>query len=127
VALHGRYASEADASAVLPQARAAAERTLTGDFRILGGYRFVEVAPAQAHKGQSVEWLLEHAPTPGARLAYLGDDDKDEEAFGVVLARGGTPIVVGPPRGPTLAVARVAGPEQVHEFLEGLAAARQHS
>jgi trehalose 6-phosphate phosphatase len=125
IALHARFAAEDDAETVLPKARRIAEELApTAGFRILGGHRFLEVAPQQAHKGRSLEWLLERWPAPGAGLAYPGDDDKDEEAFGVVLAHGGTPIVVGG-RTPTQATARLAGPDEVRRFLEALAEAAE--
>jgi len=44
----------------LNAARVAATQTISPDyFRILGGDRFLEVAPAGAHKGHTVEWLLD--------------------------------------------------------------------
>jgi trehalose 6-phosphate phosphatase len=123
IALHARFAGEADADQVLAAARTAAAGLAPADqFRLLGGHRFLEVAPAQAHKGQSVEWLLREAPVPGARPIYLGDDDKDEEAFEFVREHGGFPIVVGPPRGPTLALERLASPAEARQFLASLRA-----
>jgi trehalose-6-phosphatase len=68
--------------------RIAVEKAYFGPFRVLGGHRFLEIAPLLAHKGRTVDYLLSRYAWPGARLLYLGDDDKDEEAFGVIQARG---------------------------------------
>lgn len=121
IALHSRFAAPVDADAVLPQARAhAVEMIDPNSFRILGGDRFLEVAPAMAHKGRAVEWLLEHDALPDALPVYFGDDDKDEEAFEVVRGRGGVPVVVGAPRGPTAAVVRLGSPAEVRNWLRRL-------
>jgi len=53
----------------------------------LGGHKFLEIGPTLAHKGRTVDYLLDRYPWPGALPIYLGDDDKDEKAFGVI-ARG---------------------------------------
>jgi trehalose 6-phosphate phosphatase len=126
VALHARFADAEDADAILPRARASAQALLPdGLFRILGGHRFLEIAPAAAHKGKTVEWLLENAPLPGARLVYFGDDDKDEEAFEIILRHGGLPIGVGIPRAPSVAPLRLASPAEVRDWLEQILAATQ--
>jgi trehalose 6-phosphate phosphatase len=118
IALHARFASPADADCVLPAARKRADKLIdTNLFRILGGHRFLEVAPAAAHKGKTVEWLLEQSPWPDALLVYFGDDDKDEEAFAVVRQRRGIPVVVGEPRGPTQALVRLESPAAVGEWI----------
>lgn len=118
LALHARFAAPADAEAVLPQARRRAVEIVDPQaFRILGGDRFLEVAPALAHKGRAVEWLLEHDAPPDALPVYFGDDDKDEEAFEVVRERGGVPVVVGAPGRRTAAVARLASPAEVRNWL----------
>jgi trehalose 6-phosphate phosphatase len=118
-ALHARFAAPADADFVLPMARDYAGEMIDAEhFRILGGHRFLEVAPAAAHKGQTVEWLLDHEPLPNALPVYFGDDDKDEEAFAVVRKRGGIPIVVGEARGTTQALVRLESPTGVRDWLE---------
>lgn len=120
-ALHARFAAPADAEAVLPQARRRAVELVDPQaFRILGGDRFLEVAPAMAHKGRAVEWLLANDALPEGLPVYFGDDDKDEEAFEVVRERGGVPVVVGVRRGRTAAVARLASPADVRNWLRQL-------
>jgi len=98
VALHARFAEEAEAAEVLAAARQALDPgALAGHFRILGGHKFFEVAPLQASKRQAVAYLLGQFPLPGARCLYIGDDDKDEEAFPVIHEQGGAAIKVAQP------------------------------
>ncbi len=118
VALHGSLADARDANQVLPRARDVIGALPTSAFRILGGERFLEVAPALAHKGATVAWLLDHLPLPDALPVYFGDDDKDAEAFPVIHARGGIPVVVGTHLEASTAVARLASPAQARAWLE---------
>jgi trehalose 6-phosphate phosphatase len=123
VALHARFADPADADFVLPRARAKAEQISSPDhFRLLGGDRFLEVAPAMAHKGRAVEWLLDHEAAPDALPVYFGDDDKDEEAFAVIRRRGGIAIVVGQRQLSSPATERLPSPIEVREWLRLLVA-----
>lgn len=118
IALHARWAEPAEAGFVLETARAAATRLLPGQhFRILGGDRFLEAAPAAAHKGQTVDWLLDQRHDPGVLPVYFGDDDKDEEAFAVVRRRGGLPIGVGARFPLESALERLPSPEAVRAWL----------
>lgn len=118
VALHALLADPSDADSVLPQARSAAMRIITSDrFRILDGDRFLEVVPATAHKGQTVEWLLDHQRSRDALLIYCGDDDRDEEAFAVVQRRRGISIVVGQTRHTTLATCQFSSPDALRGWL----------
>ncbi len=95
LALHARFAAEAEAEQVLTQARQIVNKLpLADQFRILGGHKFLEVAPRLASKKETVEYLLSHYRFPQARLLYIGDDDKDEEAFPVVHAHQGIAIKV---------------------------------
>lgn len=120
VALHARYASPSDADFVLPRAETVVAELPAAQYRVLGGERFLEVAPSAAHKGRSVEWLLEHGGLPDALPVYIGDDDKDEEAFGVVRDHGGIPIIVGTREPMTRALVRLPSPLEVRRFLEQL-------
>lgn len=98
LALHARFADGKETERVLSRARRCAveamEERTPGLFRLLGGHKFLEIGPKLAHKGRTVEYLLEQYPWPGALPLYLGDDDKDEEAFGVIKAQGGIAVVV---------------------------------
>ncbi len=121
VALHARHASPSDADFVLPRAEMVVAQLPTAQYRVLGGERFVEIAPSAAHKGHAVEWLLEHGGWSEALPVYIGDDDKDEEAFGVIRDQGGIPIIVGTREPITRALVRLPSPAEVRRFLEQLA------
>lgn len=121
MALHARLAGDDEAKTVLTAARRVATAAArSGPFRVLGGHKFLEIGPQQAHKGQTVEFLLEQYPRPGALPVYVGDDDKDEEAFGVVKARGGVAIVVAKEPRSTQADCRLEAPQAVRCWLETL-------
>jgi trehalose 6-phosphate phosphatase len=121
LALHARFAPEDEAERLLDAAyQMATEVASSGLFRLLGGHKFLEIGPILAHKGRTVEYLLERYPWPGALPVYLGDDDKDEEAFGVIQAGGGIAILVaGEPRG-TQADCRLESPQAVRQWLDTL-------
>ncbi|HSJ53400.1 MAG TPA: trehalose-phosphatase [Anaerolineae bacterium] len=124
LALHARFASDAESAVVLGVAQEIAVGTIAGMppylFRILGGTKFLEIGPRLAHKGRSVEYLLERYPWPGAIPLFLGDDDKDEEAFGVVQAHHGISIVVAETWRPTRANFRLESPQAAREWLQEL-------
>ncbi|MGD8794412.1 MAG: trehalose-phosphatase [Anaerolineae bacterium] len=124
LALHARFAADGEAESVLARARAAAEALIPPDgaFRILGGHKFLEIGPRLAHKGRTLEYLFERDPWPGALPLYLGDDDKDEEAFGVIQAHGGLAIVVSPQPRPTRADYRLESPHDTRRWLRALLA-----
>jgi trehalose 6-phosphate phosphatase len=124
LALHARFAEDDEAERVLAGARrlatAAAASAPPGLFRILGGHKFLEIGPALAHKGRSVEYLLDREPWPGAVPVYLGDDDKDEEAFGAIQARGGVAILVAAEARPTQADLCLESTQAARQWLAGL-------
>jgi len=124
LALHARFADEAEGGRVLDGARRLAEAAMRqaapGLFRILGGHKFLEIGPKLAHKGLTVAWLLDQFPWHGALPLYLGDDDKDEEAFGVIKARGGIAVVVAAEARETEADLRLGSPRAARAWLAGL-------
>ena len=126
LALHARFAAEDEAERVLAGARRLAEAALSRadpeSFRLLGGHKFLEIGPRLAHKGLTVAYLLDQYPWPGAVPLYLGDDDKDEEAFGVVKARGGIAVVVAAEPRETEADLRLESPQAARRWLEMLLA-----
>jgi trehalose-phosphatase len=123
LALHARFADSQEAEAVLAEARSvatAAKRTRpasSGLFRLLGGHKFLEIGPRLAHKGRTVEYLLARWPWPGAQILYLGDDDKDEEAFDVIQTHGGLAIVVSREPRETQADFRLESPAHTRRWL----------
>ena len=124
LALHARHADDADAETVLNQARQAVERVLDDApaelFRLLGGHKFLEVGPALAHKGRTVEFLLDRYPSPGALPLYVGDDDKDEEAFSVIHAREGLAVRVCGRPCRTTADGTLDSPQDARRWLANL-------
>ncbi|MFN2242312.1 MAG: trehalose-phosphatase [Anaerolineae bacterium] len=128
MALHARFAADDEAEQVLADARrlasAAIEGTGAQKFRLLGGHKFLEIGPRLAHKGLTVAYLLDHYPWSGALPLYLGDDDKDEEAFGVIKERGGVAVVVASEPRPSRADLRLGSPQAARCWLETLLDAR---
>jgi trehalose-phosphatase len=81
---------------------------------------FLEIAPLKAHKGKAVEYFLRHYPLPDSRLIYIGDDDKDEEAFETVHAFGGKSVLVFNPDHPEPSEAtdfQMESPEEVRRWM----------
>lgn len=98
LALHARFADDADAEEVLAAAQLTIDQQkLTGRFRVLGGHKFLEIAPTLASKKETVNYLLRQFPFPEAKCIYIGDDDKDEEAFSAIHAQNGVAIKVAQP------------------------------
>jgi trehalose 6-phosphate phosphatase len=124
LALHARFASQKETEQVLSKARHLAtdvmEESAPELFRLLGGHKFLEIGPKLAHKGRTVDYLLDQYPWPGALPLYLGDDDKDEEAFGTIKARGGIAVVVASEPRETEADFRLPSPLAARRWLETL-------
>ncbi|HSD83582.1 MAG TPA: trehalose-phosphatase [Anaerolineae bacterium] len=122
LALHARFAEAAVADQVLAAARSTALASITSNrFRLLNGQRFFEVAPVLAHKGRTVEYLLNRLTCPGALPLYLGDDDKDEEAFEVIHAHRGLAMLIAAEPRATHAQARLPSPRDARHWLAELA------
>jgi trehalose 6-phosphate phosphatase len=122
LALHARFAGEEDARHVLGAARQDATGIASREpFRVMGGHRFLEISPEMAHKGQTVTYVLDHYPWLGAMLLYMGDDDKDEEAFGVIQAHGGFAVHVASRQLKTRADLRLESPQAARHWLATLA------
>jgi trehalose-phosphatase len=124
LALHARFAAEREADQVLARARrratAAIERAGADRFRLLGGHRFLEIGPRLAHKGLTIAYLLDRYSWPGALPLYLGDDDRDEEAFAVIKERDGIAVVVASEPRPSSADLRLESPQAARHWLETL-------
>lgn len=125
LAIHARFADDRDAERLLQSARQAdGLDALLQYFRIVGGHKFLEIAPHLASKREALIHLLEAYPFEGARLIYIGDDDKDEEAFPVIHDRGGRAVKVLQPSQlsqPTDADIFFANPRETLEWLKELA------
>lgn len=95
LAIHARYAEDQIADAILVRATKAAQNTLpVSVFQVNPGNKFLEASPKEANKGQCVKYLMNILPITDKTLIYMGDDDKDEEAFEVVQSHGGFAIRV---------------------------------
>lgn len=122
LAIHARFAAGQEAGEVLARARRMAGQAAPQDlFRILGGHKFLEIGPRIAHKGETITYLLERYPWPGALPLYIGDDDKDDEAFAVINQQGGVTILVSAQPRDTHAQGRLESPKSVRRWLNSLA------
>jgi trehalose-phosphatase len=127
LALHARFASEDEAAQVMAEAvQATLNFAASGEFRVLQSQRFLEVGPALAHKGHTVDYVLEQWAWPGALPVYLGDDDKDEDAFERIKAHQGIALVVSALQRKTLADAQLVSPEAARAWLNTLAEQLSH-
>jgi trehalose 6-phosphate phosphatase len=124
LALHARLANDGEAEQVITRAmQSVGAELLENHFRILGGHKFLEIAPQAASKKETVAYLLEQYPLPDARLIYIGDDDKDEEAFPLIHAHHGVAIKVLQPSQagqPTEADFFFDSPAETWQWLETL-------
>lgn len=121
LAIHARFAESIQAAQVLSFAKEITNKTFDKErFRILGGDKFLEIGPKRANKGETIQYLLKRYPLPGALPVYLGDDDKDEEGFEVVLTAGGYAVQVANEERPSKASARLENPEAVLKWLKTL-------
>lgn len=121
LAIHARYAADVLASDILEKARQAAQRfMIDGSFDLLGGHKFLEIAPQNADKGLSVSFLLEAYLDSNTLPIYIGDDDKDERAFLVVQRFGGVAGCVCSPARKTGANFRLDSPGETRQWLQEL-------
>ena len=121
IALHARFADDREAADLLTRARRLAEEIASqGPFRVLGGHKFLEIGPRLAHKGRTIDYVLDEYPWPGALPLYVGDDDKDEEAFGVIKSHGGVAVVVSAEPRETQADLRLSAPDATRRWLARL-------
>jgi len=117
LALHAKDAGANEAGRILPAAESLAKEQDPALFRILGGHRFLEIAPRAANKGRTIKDLLADKPIESRIVLYLGDDDKDEEAFSVVKDFGGYAVKVAPACTPTGAQFRLDSPAAARAWL----------
>lgn len=105
----------------LVQAQRIALRVIEpGQFRLFTSSTYLELAPIQANKGEAVAFLLSRFQQSPMQLIYFGDDDKDEEGFRAVHARGGVAVQVSHASGPpvvTSADTIMESPNQVRNWL----------
>jgi trehalose-phosphatase len=123
LALHAKFLDQEQAVEILDQAREIIQQEDVPAelFRVLGGHKFLEVAPRLANKGITIHYLINNIPLNGELPVYIGDDDKDEEAFEVILEYSGVAIKVdSQPGGNTVAQMHLESPQAVRRFLASL-------
>lgn len=122
LALHAKFVSQVEAEDILQQAKMILDTVEfpREDFRILGGNKFLEIAPYLANKGIAVEYLFAKNISDGALPMYIGDDDKDEEAFETILRHEGIAVKVCSQPCETKAQMQIRNTKSVREFLSSL-------
>jgi trehalose 6-phosphate phosphatase len=96
LALHASQADADEASEVLAQARKSIKDEYALEpFKMNTGYRFLEIGPVLANKGETVRYLLTRFGKKDDLPVYMGDDERDEEAFQVIKKHNGYVIQVG--------------------------------
>lgn len=124
LAIHARFADDRECKQVIQDACDADDLTsLSQHFRIVGGHKFLEIAPHLASKRETVSHFLQTYPFENARLLYIGDDDKDEDAFPVIHQNAGLTVKVvqlSQQLQPSEADAYFANPGETLEWLREL-------
>lgn len=121
LAIHARYASDRSADEIVDAAVQIAEQTVRNPLlRLLGGQKFLEICPTSANKGLTLQYLLDEDPFPGSLPVYIGDDDKDEDAFEVIRVQHGTAILVSSQPRHSRAEFRLESPGEVRALLTNL-------
>lgn len=119
LALHARFADDLVAEQVLTEGQVLAKETCSDEkFQLLGGHKFLEVAPQEADKGNTVAYLLQQENQAQSLPIYLGDDDKDERAFPIVQQLGGLAGCVCNPKRSTCADFILESPQQARDWLK---------
>jgi trehalose 6-phosphate phosphatase len=118
LAIHGRFAPPDKVEQILSQATKIAGKLVNStDYRILGGDRFTELAPLKANKGDTIRYLVDRLACHQALLVYMGDDDKDEDAFKVIKKMNGIAVLVSPDDRLSVADFRLESPRQARRWL----------
>jgi trehalose-phosphatase len=99
---------------------------MSGDFAIQSSQVFLEIGPVGGTKRSTVQQILADFSSTGSAVIYIGDDDKDEDAFSEIKAHGGYAILVSEHTRPTAADARFQSPAQVRAWLQKLLAQHSH-
>lgn len=118
LAIHARKAEEGEGMKVLESAEKLLTHEILGEqLQKIHGYRFLEVGPNHADKGHALRYLFDKFHWEGAIPIYLGDDDRDEEAFQVINQHGGYSILVSKGPRETEAKYSLDSPVEVRQWL----------
>lgn len=121
LAIHARRAEEKEGLQVLDIAEKMITQEILGDdLKKIHSYRFLEVGPHNADKGHALSYLFDNFHWEGAIPIYIGDDDKDEEAFQVINQHHGRSILVSREPRETRAKYILESPFEVHKWLKAL-------
>lgn len=119
LAIHARRAEEKEGLQVLESAEKMLAEELLGDnLQKIHSFRFLEVGPNHADKGHALRYLFDNYHWEGAIPIYIGDDDKDEEAFQAINEKDGYSILVSKESRETKARYFLESPWQVHQWLK---------
>jgi len=118
LAIHARNAEENEGAQVLESAEEMLTPKVLGEhLQKIHSYRFLEVGPHNADKGHALRYLFDNFHWEGAIPMYIGDDDKDEEAFQAINEHDGISILVSKEPRKTAAKYILDSPANVHQWL----------
>ncbi|MDL1909530.1 trehalose-phosphatase [Chloroflexi bacterium CFX6] len=118
LAIHARRAEESEGLQVLESAEKMLTEELFGEhLQKIYSYRFLEIGPTNADKGHALSYLFGNFHWEGAIPIYIGDDDKDEEAFQAINEQDGYSILVSKEPRETVAKYVLESPAEVHQWL----------
>lgn len=121
LALHCRYANEIEVKEVMDKAhKVVSDQKPDPRFQFFEGYHFLEYAPRLASKRSASQWIIDNLTSKDAMVVYIGDDDKDEEAFSVVTTSGGFAVRIAAKSCETNAQMILKNPAETREWLDKL-------
>ena len=119
LAIHARKAEEKEGLQVLENAEKMITQELLGEhLQKIHSYRFLEIGPNNADKGHALKYLFDTFHWEDSIPIYIGDDDKDEEAFQVINENNGFSILVSKEERKTEAEYILYSPAEVHQWLK---------
>jgi trehalose-phosphatase len=118
LAVHARNAEEKQGLQVLDDAEKMLTPIVLGEhLQKIHSYRFLEVGPNNADKGHALRYLFDNFHWKDSIPIYIGDDDKDEEAFQAINEHNGYSILVSRKPRQTSANFILESPAHVHQWL----------
>jgi trehalose-phosphatase len=121
LAIHARKAEEKLGSQVLDDAEKMLTSNVLGEhLQKIHSYRFLEVGPNNADKGHALRYLFENFHWEDSIPIYIGDDDKDEDAFQAINEQNGYSILVSNEDRKTHATYGLQSPTEVHQWLRNI-------
>ncbi|MDO9086929.1 MAG: trehalose-phosphatase [Anaerolineaceae bacterium] len=115
IAIHANGKNKAEVDDVLKMAKLI---SVPEGFLLQGNFHFLELCPPQGEKGQAVKYILSEENCNQGLPIFIGDDDKDEDAFKEILKHDGLGIVVTQDEIISSANYFLPNPIKVREWLE---------